>query len=142
MIKVGDTLTRKENEEMMKIHYARIDCRIGSPTTNDKSQVTCGICLRRLAKLVLIPGPIEYRDGIPVFACEPKGRWRNPLMSDGTRLPDGCYLVFTCPLCGTQLAHGGIYGKPGDGDGHRSAHCNCWPNGYYLREHLKGIRRA
>jgi hypothetical protein len=117
-----------------RTHYTRFNCRHGAPTTMNPSAVTCARCLRRLASLARVPGPIAYRDGIPVFECQASGCHRYPIRRDGTRPPDGCDLSFTCPRCGARLAHGGAHGRPGAADGHRAAHCACWPRGYYLRE--------
>lgn len=33
--------------------------------------------------------------------------------------------VFTCPLCGKENQHGLV-------SGHRVAHCNCYPHGYFV----------
>jgi len=81
-----------------------------------------------------IPGPIEYRNGIPVFLATAEGHWKYPRRPDGTRPPDGCHLIFTCPKCRTVISHGGQYGLPGAADGHRCAHCTCWERGYYVQE--------
>jgi len=94
--------------------------------------VTCAACRR-----LIVSRGLQERSAfpdVPTFTCTPEGHWRNPLRPDGTRAPDGCHLVFTCPVCGQRNLHGGAYGKPGYGDGHRAAHCLCWPRGYYLRE--------
>ena len=42
-------------------------------------------------------------------------------------------LQFSCPRCGKKNIHGGGR-SAGDGDGHRVAHCKCWPSGYYVKE--------
>jgi hypothetical protein len=46
-------------------------------------------------------------------------------------------IQFVCPKCGRKNSHGGC-GSPGAGDGHRVSHCQCWPNGYYLKEATDG----
>jgi len=38
---------------------------------------------------------------------------------------------FTCPLCGCENRHGWPEGK--DLGGHRVSHCECWPQGYYIK---------
>ena len=81
-----------------------------------------------------IPGPIGYRDGRPIFLVTAEGRWTSTSRPDGTRTPDGCHLVFTCPKCLTIIRHGGEYGWPGAADGHRCSHCRCWERGYYVQE--------
>jgi len=73
------------------------------------------------------------RDGIPTFKVKAVGKFWYLPGRDGTRTR-GCYLVFKCPKCKKKHSHGGTYGKKGDGDGHRTAHCSCWPSGYYLKE--------
>lgn len=74
-------------------------------------------------------------DGLPIFKVVPEdGPFKYPARPDGTRAPDGCHLVFKCPKCKAINVHGGVYKQKGGGDGHRVEHCNCWPNGYYLRE--------
>ncbi len=85
------------------------------------------------AKAVENPLVGYHADGLPIFAVVAVGRFRQ-YGAYSVRLVDGCHLVFHCPRCKIRIAHGGTYGKPGDGDGHRCAHCACWPNGYYLRE--------
>lgn len=67
-------------------------------------------------------------DGIPIMEVKAEGSFLYP---GGKR---GCHLVFKCPKCRRKIHHGGTYGKKGDGDGHRCAHCGCWPRGYYLKE--------
>ena len=46
----------------------------------------------------------------------------------------GVHLTFKCPICRSTIRHGGEFGKPGAGDGHRTEHCGCWPRGYYIEE--------
>ena len=74
-------------------------------------------------------------DGLPIFdVTAVDGPFRYPKRSDGTRPKDGCQLLFKCPKCGRENNHGGVYKRKGEGDGHRVSHCNCWPNGYYIKE--------
>jgi hypothetical protein len=62
-----------------------------------------------------IPGPIAWRDGLPIFQVERQG-------------PN---FVFCCPTCGATNRHG--CGAAGNAYGHRLSHCECWrPKGYYL----------
>lgn len=75
------------------------------------------------------------------YRGRPRGWKKFPLIkarriraeSDGTPL-----LVFWCPFCKREHVHGA--GKnPGDGDGHRGAHCHAEdspfrPHGYILWE--------
>lgn len=79
--------------------------------------------------------PIEWKDGVPVFRVAPTGRFLYAVRnSDGTRTV-GCHLLFRCPSCKQVNVHGGLFQKPGGGDGHRCAHCNCWnEGGYFIRE--------
>jgi len=44
----------------------------------------------------------------------------------------GGQLVIVCPWCGHKHFHGGG-ASPGDGDGHRVAHCDAL-GGYYVKE--------
>jgi hypothetical protein len=60
------------------------------------------------------PGPIGYRDGLPVFAVE----------------CEGLTASFRCPTCGAINRHG--LGPDGRTFGHRLGHCQCWAGGYYL----------
>ena len=76
-------------------------------------------------------------DGLPIFTVKAElGPIRYPKRSDGTRSPNGCYLVFRCPKCGQENNHGGVFNELGAGDGHRVSHCECWPRGYYIKEVL------
>lgn len=54
--------------------------------------------------------PLHFvTEGRPTFPCqESRGQ-----------------LWFTCPTCGKRNLHG-------TGEGHRVAHCTCWPGGYFL----------
>jgi hypothetical protein len=76
-----------------------------------------------------VPGPVEYRDGRPVFVVE----------------VDGLAASFVCPRCGATNRHG--LGSEGQTFGHRLSHCPCWrPRGYYLQApppawFLSAIRR-
>ena len=51
---------------------------------------------------------------------------------------DGVFLVFKkkCEYCKRNHVHGaGGYGTPsGFGNGHRSSHCDGYPEGYYIKE--------
>ena len=73
-------------------------------------------------------------DGQPIFGVVPQGRFRYPVPNRDGKHTIGCYLVFICPGCHLEICHTGTYRKPGDGDGHRERHCNCWLRGYYIRE--------
>lgn len=78
-----------------------------------------------------IPIDFKIEDGevYPVFKVVPHGKFRYT----GGKV--GCYLVFKCPICRQFLHHGGYFGKPGGGDGHRCSHCACWRyHGYFLKE--------
>jgi hypothetical protein len=77
--------------------------------------------------------PATFLDEIPVFEVRPEGMFYYPRDKNGNR-EQGCHLVFTCPTCGVENVHGGAYGNPGAGDGHRVSHCQCWPRGYYICE--------
>ena len=62
---------------------------------------------------------IKYEKGVPTIAC-----FRN----------DPGSLTFVCPACGNQHYHGAgdVFGE---GDGHRSSHCDKMRDGgYYLKE--------
>lgn len=72
-------------------------------------------------------------DDIPTFEVKAKGKFFYGPDSEGHR-GKGCYLVFNCPKCKSHIAHGGVYGKKGEADGHRVSHCDCWPKGYYIKE--------
>jgi hypothetical protein len=104
----------------MKTHYARIQCgsrRRNSEATEDAGVVTCRACLRAMAALQAIPGPVAWRDGIPIFAVE----------------CEGLSASFRCPECGATHTHG--TGPDGQSFGHRLSHCECWkPGGYFLRQ--------
>lgn len=73
------------------------------------AEVDCRACLARVARLGLRPRA-EFPE-VPTFAARPDG-------------PDTC--SFVCPVCGKRNHHG-------RGDGHRHAHCSCWPRGYNIR---------
>lgn len=96
------------------------------PVTSDMSAVTCKTCLKIINKKKLQPK--ENFPEIPIFDVTAEGCWK----TDDSKF--GCHLVFTCPVCGTGIAHGGYYGKIGAADGHRTSHCLCWKKGYYIRE--------
>ena len=125
-----------------RTHIARPPCRaqwtaIDIATTTDPAAVTCRDCLAALERVrqAEADGTFHYTpEGVPVFQVRPEGRFRYPGRNpDGSR-QYGCNLVFRCPRCRTMNRHGGEYGNPGAGDGHRAAHCGCWPDGYYLEE--------
>ena len=91
-------------------------------------------CLREIADQISPPHPDpRIHHNRPTFLVKPEGRFFYPRSEDGIRL-EGCHLVFECPRCGATNRHGGLYGKPGEGDGHRCAHCECWPHGYNIVE--------
>lgn len=50
----------------------------------------------------------------------------------------GDQLVLVCPHCKDEHRHGAISPKPGDGDGHRIAHCSsrggAAGRGYFITE--------
>jgi len=50
----------------------------------------------------------------------------------------GDQLVIDCPYCGRKHRHG-AGARPGDGDGHRVAHCY-QGDGYYVAEHRPSER--
>lgn len=65
-------------------------------------------------------------DSIPTFKTK-------PAMAEGGRFSNTT-VRFQCPKCGRWNHHG-------YGDGHRVAHCRCWPNGYYIEtRHLEARR--
>ncbi len=103
----------------------------GYPESLDPREVTCLVCRRYVEKHGLQPRS-SFPD-VPTFDVRPEGRFLYPRRSDGTR-ETGCHLVFRCPVCGQENNHGGLYGQPGAGDGHRVSHCPCWERGYYIRE--------
>jgi hypothetical protein len=87
-------------------------------------------------KRVPMPDPTigHDEDGCPIFAAVAEsGPFLYPPGRDGKRI-SGCHLAFTCPTCGQKNYHGGVYQQKGAGDGHRSSHCRCWPDGYIIRE--------
>ena len=53
---------------------------------------------------------------------------------DAKRTEDGVCLVFRCPKCGEKNVHGAVNANKGAGNGHRASHCQCWEQGYYIRE--------
>lgn len=99
--------------------------RAGFASKRDASQRFRYLVARQSGR---VPGMTVRPDGIPEFEATPSGRWR---YSSGTL---GCHLSFTCPRCGRNNSHGGEYGNPGGGDGHRCSPCCCWPRGYFIRE--------
>lgn len=99
--------------------------------TQDIASVDCKDCLRIIKQFDLKPRS-DFPD-IPTFAAKAEGRY---ISTDGK---EGCYLVFRCPVCGKENAHGGLFGDPGAGDGHRVAHCDCWEDGYYIEETEGGV---
>jgi hypothetical protein len=125
-----------EYKESRKTHYIHgcdrgrnktlYGIRIG-PVTSDLSEVDCKNCLKVIKKKNLQPR-ICFPE-VPTFDVVAEGRYRNLGCPDS-----GCYLVFNCPVCGKKNIHGGYYGKIGEADGHRNPHCDCWEEGYYIRE--------
>jgi hypothetical protein len=118
-----------------KVHYSPGNCGWWShcprtygrwSTTARLAEVTCRICLRAVAKLGLQPR--EAFPEVPTFAVRASGRFRYGCGELG------CYLSFRCPVCGQENHHSGMYGQPGEGDGHRGSHCPCWKKGYYIQE--------
>jgi hypothetical protein len=114
-----------------RIHYRYAPCAHGryfNPMrrTENMCDVTCLSCKRRFVSLDLRPRT-NYAD-VPTFEVHAVGRYQT------FRGDWGTHLVFRCPVCGQENVHGGTYGKPGDGDGHRTSHCSCWSNGYVIRE--------
>jgi hypothetical protein len=106
-------------------HRSSYGWNIGE-AVNDMSKVDCKDCLNVITRKRLKP-----RDAFPdcpTFVVTAEGRWK----AEGH--PDGCHLVFNCPVCGRKIAHGGYFENVGGGDGLRSSHCNCWEKGYYIRE--------
>jgi hypothetical protein len=85
-------------------------------------------------KLVPPNIPIRFKGSttIPVFDCVAFDDFYYPVTEHGKRPVHGCYLVFQCPVCRRVHQHGGVFGKIIEGDEHRTAHCRCWPKGYYL----------
>jgi len=83
-----------------------------------------------------LPNPLlgYAPDGLPIFGAVAQGRFRYPAPDQTGKRHVGCYLIFICPSCRGEICHGGCYGKPGEGNGHRQPHCNCWRRGYYIRE--------
>ena len=75
------------------------------------------------------------RENVPTFQVKAKnGPFKYKITRDGRKYPDGCHLVFKCPVCGKENVHGGHYKNKGAADGHRVSHCGCWPDGYNLEE--------
>jgi len=114
-----------------RVHYRFAPCAHGrylsqTRRTDNIAEVTCLSCRRRIVMGGLRPRT-NYPD-VPTFEVHSEGRYQT------FRGDWGTHLVFTCPCCGRENVHGGTYGKPGDGDGHRTSHCPCWPNGYVIRE--------
>jgi len=122
---------------MKKTHYKH-GCDKGSnrayygggyglgPVVETIEETTCNDCARIIKKHGL-RNRSEF-PAIPTFDAVAEGRWK---YSGGK---EGCHLSFTCPVCGKRNHHGGEYGNPGGGDGHRCSHCSCWENGYFVRE--------
>lgn len=48
---------------------------------------------------------------------------------------------FVCPKCSKANTHGTCGKSVGGGDGHRVSHCECWPNGYYVKERTVNASR-
>lgn len=108
-----------------KMHLRHGGCRPSRCAWSDRltekhAEVTCGTC-RRLIRSRGLKERSDFPD-VPTFTVQEIERFR------GGRLI-GC----RCPVCGAMLTHGGGL-KHGDGDGHRCAHCDCWPRGYYISE--------
>jgi hypothetical protein len=114
-----------------RVHYRYRPCANGryqapSRLATDLVHVTCMVCQRLVCMDGLRPRS-NYPD-MPTFEVHAEGRYQT-LRGDW-----GTHLMFRCPVCGKENVHGGTYGKPGDGDGHRTSHCSCWSNGYVIRE--------
>lgn len=81
-----------------------------------------------IARTELIVGlDIDQYQGLPLFQVRAERCFRV-----GDVLC--CDLVFCCPKCGRENVHTGFYGRASVADGHRVAHCGCWPDGYYICE--------
>ena len=101
----------------MKIHYRKAGngCEYASSPqlyrnlmiSDDMDNVTCSRCKNYIKKHNL-----KYRQefpAIPTFKPE----------------SDGKFAIFQCPVCGIRHSHKWA-------SGHRSPHCDCWENSYYL----------
>jgi hypothetical protein len=93
----------------------------------EPDEITCAACRRYVAKYGL-QSRSKFPD-CPTFDVRAEGKYFTK--ESGLW---GCSLIFRCPCCGRENVHGGLYGRPGAGDGHRVAHCQCWKSGYYIRE--------
>lgn len=101
----------------MKIHYSKAGngCKYArfpklyqdQIVTDDMGKATCAICKDYIKKRNL-----RYRyefSECPTFKPERRG----------------AFAIFQCPVCGVRHIHEWA-------SGHRSPHCDCWENGYYL----------
>jgi hypothetical protein len=104
--------------------YGRFLAKTSSRRTQNPADVTCGACQRRIAHWGLQPRT-DFPD-LPTFNVVAGERYDAPHV--------GCTVSFRCPVCGRVNTHGRPGGTVGGGDGHRVAHCDCWSNGYVIRE--------
>lgn len=102
---------------MLKTHYrpsARCGMalcrRLPGPVSEDPADVTCRDCLRAIERLGIRPRS-EFPE-VPTFEVQ---------------AVNAVNVMFRCPRCGKENWHG-------KGDGHRVAHCGCWPRGYVIVE--------
>ncbi len=119
------------------VHLATTLCRSSKHaknpvTTHRLSDVTCKNCLNRVKRQKLAdPSNLPK---IPTILAYETNRFR------GRRTISG-----RCPTCGKTLHHSGGF-FPAQADGHRAAHCTCWPDGYIIRDAEKctgsDIKRA
>jgi hypothetical protein len=114
----------------MKIHYKNL-CNVSGPrgrkTSDNIDEVTCKFCLDKIKKYELVAKSGFPK--IPTFEVKAEGYYKNREDSN-----PGCHLMFRCPVCGKENVHGGYYNEKGVADGHRASHCQCWPNGYNIKE--------
>lgn len=128
----------------LKIHW-RHGCRSevhrtfwngSARVTGQLELVTCVQCKNIIAKHELH----DLRDrsefpAVPTFDVRPSAETYRLRVRDesGRRLVE-CHLTFRCPVCLKVNHHGGIIGQRGACGGHRSSHCPCWRDGYFIRE--------
>jgi hypothetical protein len=111
-----------------RVHLRDAGCTWSRNTNYDMTDrhanVTCPSC-RRVIKRLGLRDRQEFPE-VPEFTVTAiRGRT----------------LGFRCPCCGVMNYHGGG-DHPGDGDGHRGAHCRCWPHGYSIVEVLPGAEQT